>query len=168
MNDEIEREKSLVELLRLDYDATLRTMSGIITTGSQIRAVGIAAWGVVFGLAVTGQSIELAILDAALVLVFAYGDAHHAALYRRTLDRTIKLENMLDAWIDRLGIDADEPDEVANARARLEMHRFGVHRSLRRPAWNELIKARPRPIFWFVYPALLAASLGAIAAYASG
>jgi hypothetical protein len=164
--DALDRERSAVELVKLDYDATLRTMTSVVSTGGQIRAVGIAAWGVVLGLAVRGESVELAGLATALVVIFAYGDAYHAALYGRILQYAIKLEGMLDAWLDRLGIDADDPDAVLRALAKIQMHRFGVHRNLRRPGMRELLRARPRPIFWGVYPALLAASLTALVAYA--
>ena len=164
--DQAEREKTLLELLRFDYDATLRTMSGVVTTGGQIRAIGIAAWGVVLGLAVKDRSIELSALAVAIVLVFSYADAYHGVLYRRTLQRAIKLEALIDGWIARLGIDADDPDAVRKARSKLEMHRFGVHRSMRRPGWKDLRKARPRPVFWVIYPGLLLASLAAVVAYA--
>ena len=163
---QLEREKSLVELIRVDYDATLRALSGFISTGGQIRAIGVAAWAVVLGLAVGDKSVALAALAAAVVIVFAYGDAYHAALYRRALGRAIRLEGLLDAWVDRLGIDADDPDAVIRSRAKLEMHRFGVHRSLRHPSVSDLIAAKPRPIFWVMYPGLFSASLVAIALYA--
>jgi hypothetical protein len=44
-----DRERQLVELVRLDYDATLRALNGFMTTGSQLRGIGVAAWGVVLG-----------------------------------------------------------------------------------------------------------------------
>jgi hypothetical protein len=163
--DALAREDAAVELVRLDYDASLRAMNSIISTGGQIRAIGIAAWGLVLSLAVRDESLELALLATILVAVFAYSDAYHAALYGRILQYVIKLETILDSWLNRLGIDADDPDAVVRARAKIEMHRFGVHRNLRRPRLRDMVRARPRPIFWGVYPALLAASLVAVAAY---
>jgi len=153
-----ELEESLVELVRVDYDATLRALTGFVTTGGQIRAIGAAAWAVVLGLAVGNESVALSVLAAALVVVFVYADAYHAALYRRTLGRAITIESLLDNWIDRLGIDADDPDAVQRTRAKLEMHRFGVQRGLRRPKLGDLVAARPRVVFWAMYPAFLVAS----------
>jgi hypothetical protein len=84
MNDldkEQEQIDRLVELVRLDYDATLRTMQGFIQTAGQIRAAGIAAWGVVIGFALRDESWEISLLATGLVLIFAYADAYHSALY---------------------------------------------------------------------------------------
>ena len=36
-------EESLVEIVRFDYDATLRVLNGFVSTGNQVRAIGIAA-----------------------------------------------------------------------------------------------------------------------------
>jgi hypothetical protein len=160
-----ERERELVDLVRLDYDATLRAVSSLITTAGQIRTIGIAAWGVVLGLAVGSDSLPLALVDCVLVLVFAYGDAYHAALYRRALGRAVQIESLLDERIDQLGIDADDPDAIARTRAKFEMHRFGVQRSLRRPGVRDLFAARPRVVFWAVYPMLLLISLVAAVTY---
>lgn len=160
-----ERDAELVELVRLDYDATLRAVSSLITTGGQIRAIGLAAWGVVLGLAIGNDSPVLALVDCALVLVFAYGDAYHAALYRRALGRAVKLESLLDHRIDQLGIDADDPNAVRRTRAKFEMHRFGVQRSLRRPGTRDLVTARPLVVFRAVYPTLLVVSAVAVIVY---
>ncbi len=116
-------------------------------------------------MAVNDKSLALSALSVALLVAFVYGDAYHAALYRRALARAIRLETLLDAWVDRLGIDADDPDAVIRTRAKFEMHRFGVQRSLRRPGWHDLVTARPRPVFWAIYPALLIASLAALVSF---
>jgi hypothetical protein len=162
---EAARDAELVDLVRLDYDATLRAVSSLVATGGQIRAIGIAAWGVVLGLAIGNDSLVLGLVDCALVVVFAYGDAYHAALYRRALNRALTIEGLLDDRIDQLGIDADDPDALERHRARLEMHRFGVQRSLRRPGARDLLAARPRPVFWAVYPTLFVIALVAAIAY---
>jgi hypothetical protein len=98
--------------------------------------------------------------------VFFFADAYHAALYRRALGRAIRIESVLDGWSDRLGIDADDPEAVERARAKLEMHRFGVQRALRRPRAGDLVAAKPRIVFWGMYPAFLGAS--AVAAVCFG
>jgi hypothetical protein len=161
-----EYEQALVELVRFDYDATLRVLGGFVSTGNQIRAIGIAAWGVVLGLAVRDESTVLALLATGLLVVFALTDAYHAALYRRALGRAVEIEGVLDGWIDRLGIDADDSDAVDGQRARLETHRFGIHRSLRRPDWRDMLKAGPSWVFRIVYPVLLMTSIVSAFVYA--
>lgn len=160
-----DRERQLVGLIRLDYDSALRAISGFVGSGSQIRAVGIAAWGVVLGLAVRGESALLAGLALVLVALFAYADAYHAALYRRALSRAINLEGLLDAYLDRLGIEAEDPEAVARTRAKLETHRFGMYRTLKPLRRHDYFAARPRPIFAVIYPSLAAATIALIIYY---
>ena len=161
-----ERERQLVDLIRVDYDSTLRAISGFVTSGSQIRGVGIAAWGVVLGLAVRGGSALLAGLALVLVALFAYADAYHAALYRRALSRAINLEGLLDAYLDRLGIDADDAEAISRTRAKLETHRFGMYRTLKPLKRRDYIDARPHPIFWVIYPSLVVATVAILVYYA--
>lgn len=160
-----ERERQLVDLVRLDYDATLRALTGFVTVGNQIRAIGMAAWGVVIGLGVRGESPLLVGLALLLVLLFAWGDAYHAALYRRALSRAISLEGLLDAYMDRLGVEAEDAEAVLRTRAKLETHRFGMHRSLRPLKPRDLISARPRPIFRGIYPAVSAVTIALMIFY---
>jgi hypothetical protein len=158
---EDEREAQLVELVKLDYEAALRSMGGFIATGGQMRGVGIAAWSVIFGLAVRDSSPALAALAAVVVAVFWYADAYHAALYRRALSRALELEGLLAAYIDRLGIDADDPMATNTMIARLESHRFGMHRTLRPVTGRDLLRTRPVVVFRVIYPSLLIAAIAA-------
>jgi hypothetical protein len=161
--DELEREKRLIELVKLDYDVALRAINGFVTTGAQVRAAGVAVWGVIFGLSLTGRSVALAVLSLFLLLIFAYTDGYHAALYRRALSRAIELEGLLDAYANRLGIDAEDEDAVIEMQSRLEVHRFGMYRSLRHPTFEDVINGRPRVVFIAMYPALLIGSIVAAA-----
>lgn len=156
----------LVELVRLDYDATLRAMHGFVQTGGQIRAAGIAAWGVVVGLALRDTSWELAVLTLGLVLIFGYADAFHAALYRRAFSRAVNLETLLDAYINVLGIDADDDEAEAQLLAKLETHRFGMNRSLGKLTWHHFLGASPRAVFRGIYPALLVTSSALVVVFA--
>jgi hypothetical protein len=165
LENSADTEYRLVELIRLDYDATLRAMSGFIGTSSQVRAIGVAVWGVVLGLAVRAESGLLAILALAVIVIFSYGDAYHAALYRRALSRAISLEELLDAYLDRLGIDAENTEAILRTRAKLETHKFGMHRSLRSVTGRDLLAARPRAVFWVIYPALAAVTVGLALGY---
>jgi hypothetical protein len=166
LDDRQEQLERLVDLVRLDYDATLRTMQGFVQTAGQIRAAGVAAWGVVLGFALRDESWELALLATALVLIFAYADAYHSALYRRSFSRVIRLESLLDAFLDQLGIDAGDEDAESRLLARLETHRFGMNRSLGDLTVRNLVDARPYVVFRAIYPALFAASCVLILLYA--
>lgn len=161
-----DRETKVVELIRLDYDATLRAMTGFIGSAAQVRALGIAAWGVVVGFAVRSESALLGAVALVLVALFVYADAFHAALYRRALARAIHLEELLDSYLERLGISADDPDEVARVLAKLETHKFGMHRALRPVRLRDLASARPKAIYWVIYPAVLLLTTGLTVTYA--
>jgi hypothetical protein len=165
LDESADRERALVDLIRIDYDTTLRAMTGFVGTAAQIRALGMAVWGVVLGLAVRDESALLAALAFLLIVLFAYGDAYHAALYRRALSRAITLEGLLDSYLDRLGIDAENADAIVRTRAKLETHRFGMHRTLRPLKLRDLLAARPRPIFWAIYPTIGAVTITLIVIY---
>ena len=159
VSTDTERERALVDLIKLDYDVTLRTISGVLATETAIRVAGFAAWAATTGLGIDARSWAVCAAGAALLALFMYVDAHHAALYGRALHRAIRLEKMLDAYADRLGIDADDEDAVLRAIATLETHRFGIYRTMPRTHSRELVKARPHAIFRALYPALLAISV---------
>lgn len=163
-----DRERQLIDLVRLDYDASLRALNGFVTIASHLRGVGVAAWGVVLGLAVGNESVALALLAAAITVMFAYLDGYHSALYRRALARAISLEGVLDTYLDRLGIDAEDPEAILRARAKLETHRFGMNRSLAHPGWKDLhpLRARPYPVFRAGYPLLVVSALFAAIVFA--
>lgn len=154
-------EEALVDLVKLDYDATLRTITGVVATGAAIRAAGFAAWGALLGFGVRDGAWSLSALGAVIAVLFAYADAHHAELYRRTPRRAVALERLLDRYADRLGIDAEDEDAVLATVAELEAHRFGVYRTLPRLRRRDLWKARPVPVFRVLYPALFAMAVTA-------
>lgn len=159
----LSRETALVDLIKVDYDAALRTMTGVVATGAAIRAAGFAAWAALLGIGVRDESWELSVLAGVIVCLFLYADAYHAAIYRALLHRAISIESIMDRYLDRLGIDAEDDEAVDGAVAALEVHRFGVYRTMRRVTWRELTKARPYPVFRVIYPTLLAtAALGSL------
>lgn len=159
-------EDHLVGLVKLDYDATLRALSGFVTAAAAVRAVGIGTWGVLIGLAVRDNNQPLCLLAAGATLMFAFIDAYHSALYRRVLSRAIWIESLLNDYAETLGIYADDHDTVDDVRARLEMHPFGVNRTMRRMAFTDLFDAQPWPVFMVLYPVLVIVSLAVFAGYA--
>jgi hypothetical protein len=161
-----EVEKQLVDLVRLDYDITVRALTGFVSAGAQIRAIGLAAWGVILGLAVRDVSPYLAGLALLVMAMFAYADAYHAALYRQALSRAVKLESLLDAYVDRLGISLEDPDAILRTQAKLENHRFGMNRTLKRLKARDLLGATPAPVFRVIYPMLAAVTAGLVIGYA--
>jgi hypothetical protein len=158
--------ETLADLIRLDYDATLRAMHSFVQTAGQIRGIGVAAWGVVLGLAVRDTSWELSVLAASLIAMFAYADAYHAALYRRAFSRAVRLETLLDDYLNCLGIDAGDEEAEIRLLSKLETHRFGMNRSLGKLTVGSLLNARPLAIFRFLYPGVLGVSLALVLIYA--
>jgi hypothetical protein len=156
--EDAERERTLLDLVRFDYDVTLRTISGVLATGTAIRVAGFAAWGALLGVGLRDRSSALCAFAGIVLALFAYADAYHAALYRRALSRAIRLEALLDRYVNRLGIDAEDEDAVLAVVAELETHRFGIYRTMKRLKPRELLAARPVPIFRVIYPVLLAAA----------
>jgi len=160
-----EREKALVDLVRYDYDVTLRTIQSVLATGMSLRAAGFAAWGVILGVGVNNHSWAFCLFAAFISFLFGYIDLIHATLYRRALARATQLESLLAAYGDRLGIDSENETAVVRTVARLELHKFGVYRTmprkgsttLRRQYW----RARPAAVFRVAYPVLIVGALAA-------
>jgi hypothetical protein len=162
------RERALVELVKLDYDLTLRTIVGVLATATGIRVAGFAAWAALLGFGIRDESAALCGAAAVVTALFMYVDAHHARLYMRALRRAIALEALLDKYVDRLGIDSGDDDAVLAAVAALETHRFGIYRTMPRSKFRlrDVFAGRPRPIFAGLYPGVIvtAASCAAVVA----
>ena len=126
-----EAEKVLLDIVKADYDATHRALAGFVTSGGQLRAVGIAAWGVVLAGAIGTHSATIAVVDVPLVIVFAIADGYYSSLYRQTLRRSRDIEHVLREYHNAVGIHGENQRKVARAVAGLEQHRFGVHRDMR-------------------------------------
>lgn len=161
----LEREKALVDLVRYDYDVTLRTVQSVLATGTSLRAAGFAAWGVILGVGVNNHSWAFCLFAAFIALLFGYIDLLHATLYRRALARATRLESLLAAYCDRLGIDSENEAAVVRTLARLELHKFGVYRTMPRNSASTLPRqyrrARPAAVFRVVYPVLIVSALTA-------
>ena len=150
-----DRERLLVDLVKADYEATHRALSGFVASGGQIRAIGIAAWGVLFAVALQAESWAIAALTIGLSLAFAIADGYYSTLYRDTLDRSRAIESLLGDYANSLGIHAGSKRKVGLAIAALEQHRFGVHREMRpvnaTPRWY---LPRPFRVTW-IYAVLV-------------
>lgn len=155
-----DREKALVDLIRLDYDATLRTMSSVLATATAVRAAGFATWGVLLGLGAQAESWSFCAISAVALVLFGYLDLLHASIYRRGLRRAIEIEELLDGYLNRLGIDHGYEEAVLRTVARLETHRFGIYRTMRKLRTRDFVRPRPPFLYLGVYPTLLAISIG--------
>jgi hypothetical protein len=161
--DEFDAVRQMVELVGVDYDATQRALSGFVNSSGQLRAIGIGAWGVVFAVALQSESRVVAIIAALLAAGFAIIDGYHSALYRQTLRRARTLEEILGDYYISLGIGATNPQKALRARARLEQHRLGVHRSMQ-PVNQTSRWWLPRPLrVTWIYLALIILALGGAA-----
>jgi hypothetical protein len=161
-----ESEARLIDLVKSDYDATLRALNGFVTAATAIRGVGVAMWGVIAGLAINAESAPLAVLAFGATLIFAFIDAYHSTLYRHAMSRAVAVESLLNDYAETLGIYADDPEAIDKLRTRLELHAFGVNRTLRRFRLNDMFDARPWPVFMVLYPTLLLSAVVVFFVYA--
>jgi hypothetical protein len=159
-------EARLVELVKVDYDATLRALNGFATAASAMRGIGIAVWGVIVGIAIRDESSALAVLAVGATFVFAFIDGYHSALYRGALARAVRIESLLNEYAETLGIYADDAETVDKVRARLELHAFGVNRTMRRITLPDVFDARPWPVFVVLYPVLIVTAIIVFLVYA--
>ena len=159
MNERVvaESEKALVDLVKADYDATHRALAGFVASGGQLRAVGIAAWGVIVAGALGSRSATIAAVAVPLVVVFAVADGYYSSLYRQTLRRSRGIEALLGEYHNAIGIHRGSQRKLDRAVAALEQHRFGVHRDMKpvndEARWTWWIP-RPVRITW-LYPVLM-------------
>jgi len=150
-----ESEKRLVDLVKADYDATHRALAGFVSSGSQLRAVGIAAWGVLYAAAVAAHSVTVAVIGVLLLPAFVVADGYYSALYRQTLRRSRKIEALLGNYHNAIGIHRGDERRLIRAVAALEQHGFGVHRGMN-PVNQQRWWWWPRPVrVAAVYPLLL-------------
>lgn len=158
-------ESRLLELIRVDYDATLRALNGFAAGAAAIRGIGIATWGVIVGIAIRDESSALAVLAIGVTFIFAFIDGYHSALYRGALARAVRIESLLNDYAETLGIYADDPETVDKVRARVELHAFGVNRTMRRIALRHVFDVRPWPVFVALYPVLIVTAIIVFLAY---
>jgi hypothetical protein len=138
-------EKALVDLVKADYDATHRALAGFVSSGSQLRAVGIAAWGVLFAAAIAAHSVAVAVIGVVLLPAFVVADGYYSALYRQTLQRSRDIEALLRNYHNAIGIYQGQNRQVIRAVAAIEQHAFGVHSGMK-PVNQERGWWVPRPL----------------------
>ena len=154
-----ESEKMLVDLVKVDYDATHRALAGFVSSGSQLRAVGIAAWGVLYAASLAAHSVAVAVVAVVVVPAFAVADGYYSALYRQTLRRSRDIEKLLGDYQNAIGIHRGQERKLVRAVAGLEQHAFGVHRGMK-PVNKQEYWWLPRPLrVASIYPVLLVAGV---------
>lgn len=53
-----------------------------MSSGNQFRAVGIAAWGVLYAAALAAHSVAVVVIAIVLLPAFVVADGYYSALYR--------------------------------------------------------------------------------------
>lgn len=162
-----DREGRLLDLVKTDYEATHRALAGFVTSASQLRAVAIAAWGVIYAAALTTKSVSVAVVGTLLLLAFLVADGYYSALYRQTLRRSRKIEGVLHRYHQAIGIQHRNRRRVARAVAELEQHAVGVHREMKPVNHESRWWWWPRPLrVAAVYPLLFAVGVATAIALA--
>jgi hypothetical protein len=154
-------EKELKRLVELEYDRTAKFVDGLISTQATVRGWAVTIWLAVLGVGFDRSVWELSALAAIVAVVFMIIDAYHAWLYGEALTLANELERIQGAAYDAVGRRATDPDADKDLRTRLESHRFGLYRNLKRFRPRDLLYARPRVFFYFFYPLLALVGVGA-------
>lgn len=120
-------------------------------------------WLAVLGVAIQQQSWALALLASVAVLPFSLLDAYYSWLYGQALRHGRALENLSAAYYRAIEAGDDDADLVADFESEAAAHRLGLYAHFRRFSIPELRSVRPKLVFQWFYPGLVAiAALAAI------
>jgi hypothetical protein len=159
---EAETRAELIELVRVDYEATCSLIDGVVRTSLALRGVGVTLILALLSLAVQKSSEALALCSLAAVPLFLYLDAYHGWLYAECLTRAHGLERILALRYKELERN-DDPDIGLDLDVALASHRFGQYSNLPRFQLRRLLRARPRSMYAVLYGSLFALAAAAIA-----
>lgn len=161
---EIETRERLVDLVKLDYEATCSLIDGLVRTSLGLRAAALTLIVALLGFAVERLSWAVALCALGATALFFYLDAFHGWLYAQARQRAREMEHLLSLRYKELER-RDDPDVTFDLDVALATHRFGQYSSFRSFKFRSLSKASPRKIYAVLYGAL-AVSSAAAAAYA--
>jgi hypothetical protein len=157
-------ESILIKLLELDYEASHRALDGFVSSASQLRAIGMAVWGVMYAAALAAHSVWVAAFAVLLLPAFAVADGYYSTLYRQTLERLRDIEKLLDGYHNAVGMYQRDDRRLARALDAIERHSIGVHRNLK-AVNKERYWWVPRPLrLAAVYPLLFLIRIATTAA----
>jgi hypothetical protein len=157
------RRAELLRLVERDYDQTAEFITSVVGTTSTTRGWAVTVWLAVLGVGVQQKSWALALVASVAVLPFALLDAYFSWLYGQALKHARALESLSSSYFRAIEAGEDDPDLVADLDAEFAAHRFGLYSHFRRFSIPELRSVRPRLVFEWFYPGLVAvAALAAL------
>lgn len=150
--------REMIRLVELDYERTASFIDSVVSTGAAIRGLGVTIWAALLGFAVDHGSWALALVGVLDAIVFFVLDGYHGWVYKRALLHAASLERISAAFYNSLGRGKTDPDSLLELRVQLEAHTFGLFQNLGRFRYTDLLRARPRVIFFALYPSLAVAA----------
>lgn len=162
-SDRMDRSRDqLIELVRLDYEATRSLIDGVVRTSLALRGVGVTLSLALLSLAVDRSSLPVALCATVAAALFLYLDAYHGWLYAEALKRAHELERLLALRYKEIERAGDDPDIAIDLDIALAAHRFGQYSNIPRFCVGYLKKARPKAVYAILYGGLGALSIAAI------
>jgi hypothetical protein len=143
------------EALRMEYDALREDLRYTGARVDGVRSFGVAAVGAVLTLAIQQHLAVIALAAMVITYCFTLIDLVNAHRYGRFAQRAKRVERALDAYVEheRLGAEPIARDQVAKELLRLGKRPYQAE--LNESGRSELAFVHPRPVFKFLYPALL-------------
>jgi hypothetical protein len=171
--DDLSRDKFLsttdaemVRLLEADKAEATGFLRGVLATAVAVRTAGFTAWLTLLGFCIQQELPGLAVLSVLVIVTFGIVDAYHGWLYAQAFWRVRQVEEILSRYYAALARAGDDPDAIEDFRTDLYAHRFGTYSGFETFRMRSLSKARPLPLYHYLYPSLAgcAAIVGVIVA----
>jgi len=163
MNGERNRRTEIEELLnlvRFDYEQSLRIIDGIVRVSTSIRAIATTVWVGLLAASIQTNEWALAAIGAAATGIFALLDGYHGWLYGHASERAYKQEKLIHDYYKYLQRSGDRESE-SEILKQLRSHEFGQLSHF--PGLDKLhfyCKAKPPFFYHWFYPALAGVAVG--------
>lgn len=158
---EVTARGQLIDLVRIDYEATRSLIDGVVRTSLALRGVGLTLTLALLSFAVEQSSLPTALCALAAVGLFFYLDAYHGWVYAQGLRRAHELEHLLALRYKELERAGDDPDVTLDLDVALAAHRFGQYSNFPRFRLRLLKHARPKTVYAVLYGSLAGLSVAA-------
>jgi hypothetical protein len=158
---EADTRSELIDLVRVDYEATRSLIDGVVRTSLALRGVGVTLILALLGLATQKSSEAVALCAFVAVGLFLYLDAYHGWLYAEGLRRAHDLEHILALRYKELER-GDDTDISLDLDVALASHRFGQYSNLPRFRLRRLTRARPKTMYVVLYGSLFGLATAAV------
>lgn len=161
-------EKERVRLVELDYASTTDFIKSVVSTATTIRGLAVTIWLALLGFAIQQAVWELAALASVIAAVFLLLDGYHGWLYAEAAVHARAAERVSSHYYRALSKGEDEEDALIDFRAALRAYGFGLFLNIRAFKMHDLLVARPKLFYRFLYPLLIALAAAVAICIATG